>query len=331
MRCGRGEILMRTIQPITPLFLLLSCLACASLAQQPQRVFYLNSYHEGYGSSDDITRGLRATLAAANIELQTFLMDTKRRSSEAEIQQQAAAAVAAIRQFNPAVIIASDDAAVQYVIAPHFKNGPTPVVFCGVNWSAQQYALPRQHVTGMLEVVPIVETITTIRKYYPRAKTLFVLSEDNLSEQSNRRAMEPLFAQLGLRVRYAYARDYPSWKQHFLAAQQQADLIYLPTNGAIKGWNDAEARAFVRKNMRRPVLTCDDFMMPYAVFGLTKVAREQGEWAARTALAILAGKAPQAIAVTQNQQTQAWLNRTLAARIRFKPAAALLAACKKIH
>jgi ABC-type uncharacterized transport system substrate-binding protein len=83
--------------------------------------------------------------------------------------------------------------------------------------------------------------------------------------------------------------------------------------------------------MRRPVLTCDDFMMPYAVFGLTKVAREQGEWAARTALAILAGKAPQEIAVTQNQQTQAWLNRTLAARIRFKPAAALLAACKKIH
>ncbi len=309
----------------------LVCLTLVSTAQQRPRVFYLNSYHEGYGSSDDITRGLRATLEAANIEWQSFLMDTKRRSSEAEIQQTAQAAVKAIRHFNPAVIIASDDAAVKYVIAPHFKTGPTPVVFCGVNWSAEQYALPREHVTGMLEVVPIVETITTLKPYYPRARTLFVLSEDSLSEQSNRHAMEPLFTQLGLQVRYAYARDYAAWKRYFLAAQAAADLIYLPTNGAIKGWDEAAARAFLKRHIRKPIITCDDFMMPYAVFGLTKVAREQGEWAARTTLEILGGKQPSAIAVTKNQQTKAWLNRTLARRIEFKPDAALLAACEKIH
>jgi hypothetical protein len=52
-----------------------------------------------------------------------------------------------------------------------------------------QYALPRERGAGRLEVAPIVKTITTIRQYYPRAKTLFVLSEER-----NRRAMEPLFA-----------------------------------------------------------------------------------------------------------------------------------------
>jgi ABC-type uncharacterized transport system substrate-binding protein len=168
-----------------------------------------------------------------------------------------------------------------------------------------------------------------MKRYHPRAQTLFVLSEDSVSEESNRRAMEPLYRELGLSVSYAYAKDFDEWKRQFVAAQA-ADLIYLPTNGAVKGWDENEAREFVRLNIRRPVVTCDDFMMPYAVFGLTKVAREQGEWAARAALDILAGRRPGEIAVTRNKQTKAWLNRTLAARINFKPDAALLDRCEKI-
>jgi ABC-type uncharacterized transport system substrate-binding protein len=310
--------------------LLALCCAAALCAQGRKRVFFLNSYHEGYGSSDDVTRGVRDTLAGANVELETFLMDTKRRSSEAEVRQAAARAVEAIRRFQPDVIIASDDAAVKYVVVPHFKAGPVPVVFCGVNWSAEGYGLPTASVTGMLAVVPIVETITTLREYYPRAKKLFVLSEASVSEESNRRAMEPLYRRLGLDVSYAYVADYAEWKRQFVAAQAGADLIYLPTNGAVKGWDDADARAFVARHIRRPVVTCDEFMMPYAVFGLTKVAREQGEWAARTALEILAGRRADEIAVTRNTRAKAWLNRTLAARISFKPDAQLLRQCEQI-
>ena len=58
-------------------------------------------------------------------------------------------------------------------------------------------------------------------------------------------------------------------------------------------------------------------MMPYAVFGLTKVAQEQGRWAARTALAIMNGQSPAEITVTQNQQTRMYMNQTLAHRIKF--------------
>jgi ABC-type uncharacterized transport system substrate-binding protein len=323
------DLNLRHLLPTFVAALLALCCAAALCAQERKRVFFLNSYHDGYGSSDDVMRGVRDTLAAANVELETFLMDTKRRSSEVEIEQSAAQAVAAIGRFRPDVIIASDDAAVKHVVVPHFKNGPVPVVFCGVNWSAEQYGLPTPHVTGMLEVVPIVETITEMKRYYPRAKTLFVLSEDSVSEESNRRAMGPLYRELGLRVSYAYAKDFAAWKRGFVAAQR-SDLIYLPTNGAVKGWDEGEAREFVRRHIRRPVVTCDDFMMKYAVFGLTKVAREQGEWAAQTALAVLAGKKPGEIAVTNNRRAQAWLNRTLAARINFKPDAALLDRCEKI-
>jgi ABC-type uncharacterized transport system substrate-binding protein len=217
-------------------------------------------------------------------------MDSKRHASEVELRQVAEQAMQAIQQCKPAVIIASDDNAVKYVIVPHFKDGPLPV--CGVNWSAAQYGLPTASVTGMLEVVPIVETLTTLRQYYPRLKKPFVLLEESVSEESNRRALEPLYRELGLAVDYAYVKDYAAWKRQFARAQRQADLIYLPTNGAIKGWDDADARVFIKQTIRKSVVTCDDFMMPYAVFGLTKVAREQGEWAARAALDLLAGLRP---------------------------------------
>ena len=61
--------------------------------------------------------------------------------------------------------------------------------------------------------------------------------------------------------------------------------MYLPTNGAIRGLDSAAVKERVRRNLRKLAVTCDDFMMPHAVFGLTKVAREQGEFAARAAKA----------------------------------------------
>jgi hypothetical protein len=57
--------------------------------------------------------------------------------------------------------------------------------------------------------------------------------------------------------------------------------------------------------------------LPYAVFGRTKVARVQGEWAAASALAILGGASPEAIPVTRNTESRAYLNPALASRVGF--------------
>ena len=42
-------------------------------------------------------------------------------------------------------------------------NGKTSVVFCGVNWSAQQYGLPTSNVTGIIEVLPMKENLQQIK------------------------------------------------------------------------------------------------------------------------------------------------------------------------
>ena len=299
--------------------------ACWLLLFQPAGalVVYVNSYHAGYPSSDDVMAGVVETLTAEGVRVETIFLDTKRRSSEAEIAAAAARALEEIQRRRPAVLVVSDDDAVRSLVVPHFAGGPLPVVFCGVNWSADRYGLPTRYVTGMVEVLPIAETLSTLAAYYPDLRRAIVLSERSAAEESNRIAMTPILAGRGLTAEWRLVATFDEWKAEFRRANAAADLIVLPTNGGIAGWRDEDAERFVAAEIRRPVVTNDDFMMRYAVFGRVKVAREQGEWAGRTALRILGGESPSAIPLARNQRSRALINRTLAARIGFAPSAAL--------
>ncbi len=148
------------------------------------------------------------------------------------------------------------------------------------------------------------------------------MSEDSTSERSNRELLDPKYRALGLEPAYSLVSDFAAWKQEFARAQRDADLVYLPTNGAIRDWDAQAARAWVREHIQKPAFTCDDFMVPYAAYGLTKVAREQGEWAAQAALRILAGARPADISIVRNQQTRCFVNSGLARRINFSPSRA---------
>lgn len=301
--------------------LLSGCIVFSCNSQQrtgePARIFYVNSYHPGYGSSDDVMQGIEETLEGNNVELETFFLDTKRKSTAEEAEASARRALADIERFKPDVLIVSDDNAVKDLVVPHFNRTGLPVVFCGVNWSAAHYNLG-ENVTGMLEVLPLRELLSEIISSYPGAKKLVVLSENSLSEQNNTAMLDTLYRNLGLEPEYLLTNDFGLWKAFFLEAGRTADLIYIPTNGAIKNWDNGEAGKLVEMNLEIPVVTCDDFMMPYAVFGVTKVAKEQGEWAAEAALKIINGKKPAEIPVIRNRQTRAFMNSELAAKIDFR-------------
>lgn len=293
-----------------------------------RKVFYINSYHKGYKPSDDVLKGIHSFFKNKDVLIEDFFMDTKRNNTEEHTQKVVKQVLEKIDHFRPDVIIASDDNAVKEVVVPYFRNGPIPVVFCGVNWSASEYNLPSENVTGMLEVLPLPELIDTTLKYFPESKKLTVLSEKTLSEEKNKQLLDTLFRNKGLTTKYIFVDEFDDWKLAFIDANNNADLIYLPTNGAIKGWNDEEAISFVGENIKKPVVTCDDFMMNFSVLGLTKVAEEQGEWAALNAWKILQGHDVSEIPLAKNQKYEAWLNAKFADKIGFQPSEKLKAISK---
>jgi len=284
-----------------------------------QSILLINSYHEGYGTSDDITQGIVATLSDKPVTLDIIYMDTKRNTDPEYINKVTQAILDSIERKAPDLIIAADDNAVQYIVSDHLKDSKIPIVFCGVNWSADQYDLPSSHITGMLEVLPFEQGIELSKRFYPNIQNVYVLSEYTNSEQKNTESIARICEDIDISLHYKLVEDFEAWKQGFLEACESSDLIYLPTNGAISNWDKEAAIEFVKANIKGPVITCDDFMMPYCVFGFTKVQSEQGIWAANTALEILNGKGPSTIPRAKNSQTQIWYNPFLAEMINIEP------------
>lgn len=291
-----------------------------SCNNEEKKIAYINSYHKGYPPSDEISKAIQTLLDSAGYKLLTWYIDSKRIVSQERLSEKIDSIRNEIKLYDPDLIIASDDYAVKYIIKPYYsdKSAP-PVVFCGVNWSAAEYDLRSPFITGILEVLPLRESLKFFKTIYPEAKKLAVVSENSLSEQKNTELLDSLYKNMGFVVDYYLADTFEEWKELFSKANNETDIIYLPTNGSIKGWIDTEAKTFVSVNIHKPVFTCDDFMMPYCVAGFTKVASEQGEWAAETAIAIIGGKRPSDIQVSYNKKFKIWFNPELAAKIGFSP------------
>jgi len=311
------QLVLRGLLIISAGFLLQNCRH--SETGKP-RVVYVNSYHRGHPSSDEIMDAISEEFPADSFDLVPFIMDTKRNPTQDYIEKKAALLFDSIKMISPDAVIVSDDDAVKYIIQKYFPGTNIPVVFCGVNWSDKEYHFEGIRVTGMLEILPLADALFTIKSYYPETKKVLMLNENTTTSRKEMLLLDTLFERAGVTVKYQLVDDFGSWKTKFEEGNKIFDLIYVSTNGGVKGWDRDEAVNFVSRHILVPVVTCDDFMMPYVVLGITKVAREQGVWAAETAKKILKGEDPSGIPKTRNKQTRIWLNSGLAKKIGFQPA-----------
>jgi ABC-type uncharacterized transport system substrate-binding protein len=78
-------------------------------------------------------------------------------------------------------------------------------------------------------------------------------------------------------------------------------------------------------------LTNHEWMMPYAMLGLTKVPEEQGEWAAKPALYILEGGEPGSIPIVPNRKRDFWMNLPLLEAAGIHIPKQLLQKAKTVH
>lgn len=270
-----------------------------------KKILHVDSYDENYDWSAGIQRGIQSTLLDTGVELKTIYMDTKRNTNQEFIEQAARKVKQGIEAFKPDVVIASDDNASKYVVMPFYREAELPFVFCGVNWDIDIYQYPYKNTTGMVEVEPIDSLITNL-KQYAHGSRLGFLSPDELSEHKIAKNHEERF-----KLHYDkafFVKTFEEWKQRFLELQNSVDIVILTNNGGIAGWNNAEAQQFVEANTQIPVGTTHDFMMPYALLGITKLSEEQGEWAAQAALKILDGAKPAEIPLTQNKKGKLYIN-----------------------
>lgn len=275
-----------------------------------QRCLYVSSYHAGYVWNDDIERGI-ADVLRDKCEIRNFYMDGKRNLGAEFAGQKALEAKALIDSWQPDVVIAADDNASKYLVMPHLKEAKVPVVFCGINWTVEPYGYPYSNVTGMIEIGPIDPLVGQVVSVVPDARHGVFLSADELTQTKEVALSKKAYGKHNITVSHMPVSTMADWEKGYVTAQEQADFVILGNNSGISDWDDKRARAWVLKTAKKFTVSYLDWMAPYAMLTMAKIAYEQGEWAAKVALLILEGAKPSDIPIVANRRWNMFVHPAL--------------------
>lgn len=293
------------------------------------KCLFISSYHQGYAWSDGVERGFRKSLGN-QCDLKQFDMDSKRHKDEASKQLAARQARDLILSWQPDVVITADDNAAKYIIQPYFKDHEIPFVFCGINWNVDGYGFPYKNTTGMVEVAPINALFNKARSIRIGAERVIYIGANTLTEKKNASRFEGVAKKNGLLLDRRLVNTTSEW----LAAYQEAqtyDFVIIGSNSGINDWREQEVIQAVHASTRSLSLTNHSWMMPYTLLGLTKIPEEQGEWAAKAALAILEGVSPTDIPIVSNRKWEIWINQAILDQSEIRLPDPLIRKAKKLH
>lgn len=294
------------------LFLLIGC--CASSVYAGNKILYVDSYHEGYEWSDGITKGINSVMKTTDAELKIFRMDTKRNTSTNFMRESAIKAKALIESFKPDIVIASDDNAAKYLIRPFYRDAALPFVFCGINWDASIYGFPCKNVTGMIEIASVPKLLEYL-KPFAKGNKIGYLAADVLTSRKEGFHYRTLF---NLDLNEQYVKNFSEWESAYSEIQSNCDILIVGNNAGINDWKNEDAERIVMEQTKVPTGTLYDFMAKYAMIGYTKIAEEQGEWAAATALKVLQGTDISTIPVVSNEKGNLIINTRIARDMNIK-------------
>lgn len=297
------------------------------ISGEKKKLFFVNSYHQGNQWSDEIEKGLLKALrisprpdgtfdtSQSEFEIRIFRMDTKLNNSEPFKRKAALTAREAVEEWQPDILVTSDDDAAKYLVATYYKGAALPVVFCGVNWDAAAYGFPTVNVTGIIEADPISETIALLRQFTQGNRIGYIGGEDF----SNSKSIEAFKKIKGINfVDGRLVSTFDEWQKEYLRLQETVDLLLWQGPVSIKGWDEKAALEFILANTRIPSGAMSENNVQYALLGRVKFGEEHGWRAGRVASHIVSGTNPADIPISTNTESRLYLNMQLAERMGIK-------------
>ena len=159
------------------------CIVNEAMAEEKSpttHVVIINSYHQGFKWTDEITSAVISKMSSQlnNLEFHVEYMDSKRHPDK-EFRDIFYRSIAPkYKSFRPDIIITSDDNALDFVKRYHRDLFPaTPVIFCGVNKISNALSVERNYFSGLIETLDIVANIELIQHLMPEIKEIVIVSD----------------------------------------------------------------------------------------------------------------------------------------------------------
>jgi len=180
-------------------FLYLLCSSTYCPADQSRSVLILNSYHQGFSSTDDLVATISDVLKSEFDDIKIYIeyLDARRFFDESLSQLSLNLLRQKYGNQKPDVIIATEDNSLDFLVKYHKQLFPvTPVVFCGISEEKKTDVIDGEFFTGIVEVLDIRPTIELSLKLHPQTKRIIVLTDTSLQGRGDRhktQAVEAFF------------------------------------------------------------------------------------------------------------------------------------------
>lgn len=241
------------------------------------------SYDNAYPWQGQIHSGIAATLEG-RAELVYHEMDTLGVSDPQDLADLGSEALAWLDTIEPDAVIVADDNAMRYVAMELAGSTELPLVFCGVNWPASTYDLPRAGLHGMVEISPAENALDLLSGTLEPGATLTILGVDRPTDRAQADGFIRTAESRGYEAEAVLVTDFATWAEAFERAQQASSFVYLLNNAGIPDWDDDAALALTGSSTTTLTATEYQWMGQFATFSVTKRGEEQGRWAAEQSL-----------------------------------------------
>lgn len=239
-----------------------------------KNVLILNSYHEGFKWTDDITRGVISALEPVSGETRIFIeyLNTKWVKDDLyflELRQILKHKYARTR-FD--LIISSDNDAFDFL--RDYRDevfGRIPVVFNGVNYFKESDLAGKALFTGVSETADLRESLELALRLHPSVKRIVVINDHSISGRKVKDELEKLAPNFHGRVRIEYENNTDLEKilkdVEELSPDSMIFFTFFYGDPARKSYENSDCISLISRHARVPVYGAWDFNLGYGIVG----------------------------------------------------------------
>jgi len=283
---------------------LFACLPSISVASAEARidgkknVLILNSYHERFKWTDDVTRGAISALAPVSGETRIFIeyLNTKWVKDDLYFQELRQILKHKYARTRFDLIISSDNDAFDFLRKYRDEVfGRIPVVFNGVNYFKESDLAGKALYTGVSETADLRESFELALRLHPSVKRIFVINDHGISGRKVKNELEKLAPYFHGRARIEYENNTDLEKilkdVEALSPDSMIFFTFFYGDPARKSYENSECISLIARHARVPVYGAWDFNLGYGIVGgkLTS-GYDQGITSGRMGLRILKGE-----------------------------------------
>jgi PAS domain S-box-containing protein len=291
-----------------------------------KNVLILNSYHEGFKWTDDITRGVISALEPVSGETRIFIeyLNTKWVKDDLYFQQLRQILKHKYARIPFDLIISSDNDAFDFL--REYRDevfGRIPVVFNGVNYFKESDLDGKALFTGVSETADLRESLVLALRLHPSVKRIFVINDHSISGRKVKDELEKLAPNFHGRVRIEYENSTDLGKilkdVEVLSPDSMIFYTFFYGDPARTSYENSDCISLISRHARVPVYGAWDFNLGYGIIGgkLTS-GYDQGITSGRMGLRILKGERVKDIPAILTSRTRYMFDHRQMARFGIK-------------